>query len=492
MKTLIKKSVPSALPTQKEHLLSSARVLPREARTKETQGSSQTKKGLYLESYGCQMNEYDSGIVRSILTKVGYHSVDKAEEAELILLNTCAIREKAHERIYGRLESFTPLKRKNSKVRVGLLGCMAQNLGDELFGLGLPVDFVLGPDNYRQLPTLLESLESDTASTGWNITHLSRSETYEELEPEVVSGKLAFVTIMRGCDNFCSFCVVPYTRGRERSRSPESIIKEIKALIAKHDIREVTLLGQNVNSYRYAKTSFCDLAAEILAKTSIARIRFTSPHPHDFPVELLDLMAQEERFCSQIHLPLQSGSTSVLERMKRDYTRAQYIDLVKQMRSQVPGLGLSTDIIVGFCGESEAEFVDTLSLVEEVGFDMAYMFRYSEREHTLAKKKFTDDVPEKIKLQRLQHLIELQQNISRKRNQDLIGESFTVLVEGPSRRSRQELMGRTFSGKVVVFAPPPSIIKTETENMHKLIGQSLPLRIESATSATLRGVCETP
>ena len=446
---------------------------------------AQIQKGLYLESYGCQMNEYDSGIVRSILSKIGYQSVNRAEEADLLLLNTCAIREKAQERIYGRLESFIPLKRKNPKVRVGVLGCMAQNLGDELFGIGLPVDFVLGPDNYRQLPELLEDLETDPASASWNITHLSRSETYEELEPQVVSGKLAFVTIMRGCDNFCSFCVVPYTRGRERSRTPESIIKEINALIAKHDIREVTLLGQNVNSYRHVDFSFCDLIADILAKTSIERIRFTSPHPHDFPTELIELMAREERFCSQIHLPLQSGSTSVLERMKRDYTRVQYIDLVNQIRSQVPGIGLSTDIIVGFCGESEAEFADTLSLVEEVSFDMAYMFRYSEREHTLAKKKFQDDVPEKVKLERLQRLIELQQNISRKRNQSMIGKSFTVLVEGQSRRSREELMGRTFSGRVVVFAPPPS---TGIENPKELIGKSLRLRIESATSATLRGV----
>ena len=481
MKTLTKNADPPARLREKEPFLAL------EADRDETHKSAPVLKGLYLESYGCQMNEYDSGIVRSILAKVGYHSVNKAEEAELILLNTCAIREKAQERIYGRLASFTPLKRKNSRVRIGLLGCMAQNLGDELFGIGLPVDFVLGPDNYRQLPALLADLENDSASASWNITHLSRSETYEELEPEVVSGKLAFVTIMRGCDNFCSFCVVPYTRGRERSCSPDSIVKEIRALIAKHDIREVTLLGQNVNSYRHENFSFYDLIVKILAETSIARIRFTSPHPHDFPMELLNLMAREERFCSQIHLPLQSGSTSALERMKRDYTRVQYLELVNQIRSRVPDIGLSTDIIVGFCGESEAEFADTLSLVEEVSFDMAYMFRYSEREHTLAKKKFKDDVPEKVKLERLQRLIELQQNIARKRNQSMIGKSFTVLVEGQSRRSREELMGRTFSGKTVVFAPPASL---KIEDAKALIGQNLKLRIESATSASLRGLCD--
>lgn len=434
------------------------------------------------------MNEYDSGIVRSILTKTGYRSVKNAEEAQLILLNTCAIREKAQERIYARLEGFSPLKRKNPKLLVGILGCMAQNLGDDLFAMGLPLDFVVGPDNYRQLPGLLQELELDSASplsNVKNITHLSRSESYEELEPEVISGKLAFVTIMRGCDNFCSFCVVPYTRGRERSRSPDSIVKEIRGLIAKHDTREVTLLGQNVNSYRIAHQnfSFCDLIAKILEETSIERIRFTSPHPHDFPDELLDLMAREERFCSQIHLPLQSGSSSVLERMKRGYTRGEYIDLVRKIRSQVPQVALSTDIIVGFCGESEAEFEDTLSLVEETKFDMAYMFRYSEREHTLAKKRFKDEVPDKIKLERLQRLIELQQNISRRRNESLIGKSFTVLVEGLSRRSEKELMGRTFSGKVIVFAP-----SVETAEPKKLIGQKLKLRVESANSATLRGV----
>ena len=447
------------------------------------------KKALYIESYGCQMNEYDSGIAHSILSEVGYHKVDKAEKAGLILLNTCAIREKAHERIRGRLESFAPLKRKNPGVQIGVLGCMAQNLGDELFSLGLPVDFVLGPDNYRELPKLLAELEEDTTSTKWNITHLSRTETYEELEPELVSGKSAFVTIMRGCDKFCSFCVVPYTRGRERSCSPASIIKEINSLIAKHDIREVTLLGQNVNSYRHEKTSFCDLIVEILKKTSINRIRFTSPHPHDFPTELLDLMASEERFCSQIHLPLQSGSSSVLERMKREYSRAEYLKLVDRIRSKIPDLGLSTDIIVGFCGESEAEFADTLSLIEEVSFDMAYMFRYSERKRTFAKKKLKDDVPEKTKLERLGRLIETQQRISHKRNQSLLGKSFKVLVEGQSRRSREELMGRAFSGKTVVFAPPPSL---ELKEPKELIGQSIELEIVSASSATLRGVFPHP
>ena len=453
--------------------------------------ATQTKKAsrkLYLESYGCQMNEYDSGIVKNILKEANYESISEAKEADLILLNTCAIREKAQERIYGRLETFTYLKKRNPKLLIGILGCMAQNLGDELFASGLPVDFVVGPDNYRQLPSLIERLRTNSKQALFNLTHLSRTESYEELQAEAVSGVLSFITIMRGCDNFCSFCVVPYTRGRERSRSPESIVNEITALIEKHDIKEVTLLGQNVNSYCYEKISFTKLIEEILAKTKIERIRFTSPHPHDFPPELLELMASEKRFCSQIHLPLQSGSSSVLERMKRNYSREEYLDLALKMKSKIKGLGLSTDIIVGFCGESDAEFSATISLVKEISFDMAYMFRYSEREHTWAKKNFKDDVPEAVKLERLSHLIEVQKKASLSRNQNCIAKDFEVLVEGYSRRSRKELMGRTLSGKVVVFPPTVFPPHSDAFNLDHFIGRAINVKIEEASSATLRGL----
>ena len=442
-------------------------------------------KALYLESYGCQMNEYDSGIVKNLLQKEGYGKATKPENAQLILLNTCAIREKAHERIYGRLTSFSVLKRKNPKLLIGILGCMAQNLGDDLFAMGLPIDFVVGPDNYRQLPDLIRKIEqSQELESSWNLSHLSRTETYEEIQPEVINGKLAFVTIMRGCDNFCSFCVVPYTRGRERSRRPSAIVEEIQNLIDKHDIKEITLLGQNVNSYSYEKISFCSLVQKIIEETNIQRIRFTSPHPHDFPEDLLELMVSEERFCSQIHLPLQSGSTSVLERMRRDYSQKEFLTLVEKIRKTIPEVGLSTDIIVGFCGETESEFNETLKIMKEVQFDMAYMFRYSERNHTYAQKRYKDDVEESTKLSRLQKLINVQQEISRKINEKYIGKTLNVLVEGYSRRSREELMGRSCAGKVVVF---PLKTLEQKKNTPSLIGKSIPIQIETSTSATLRG-----
>ncbi len=454
-------------------------------------------KQLYLESYGCQMNEYDSGLVRSILAEQGYSSTKRPENAQLIMLNTCAIRERAQERIYGRLESFIPLKKKRPGLVIGILGCMAQNIGDDLFAMGLPVDFVMGPDNYRQLPELIKRIEKEddeNRSLGWSLAHLSRTEVYDELRPEVVSGVSAFVTIMRGCDNFCSFCVVPYTRGRERSRSAQSIVDEISSLIESHGISEVTLLGQNVNSYRYQADlqifTFRDLIAKILNETSIKRVRFTSPHPHDFPKNLLSLMSEEERFCSQIHLPLQSGSTSVLERMKRNYTREEYLRVVGDIRSIISDVGLSTDVIVGFCGENQAEFEDTLDMMERVGFDMSYMFHYSERDHTWANKYLKDDVPEKVKLERLNLVIRKQQEISRKINASLVGKTFTVMVEGYSKRSQTELMGRTFSGKVVVFPIAESeSCKNKLESLaRRLIGQSIPVKIQNSTSATLRGI----
>ncbi len=437
---------------------------------------------LYLESYGCQMNEYDSALVRSLFAKAHYDHTKHAEEAQLILLNTCAIREKAQERIYTRLESLGKLKLKSPALIIGILGCMAQNLGDDLLAMGLPVDFVAGPDNYRDLPKLVKEIQSsEQRETRWKLTQLSRTESYEDLRPHAVSGKLAFVSIMRGCDNFCSFCVVPYTRGRERSRSPASIIEELLELQKKYEIQEVTLLGQNVNSYNWQGVSFHGLIRSILRETDIARLRFTSPHPRDFPEELLELMADELRFCSQIHLPLQSGSSRVLERMKRGYSRIEYMALVRKIRSYIPQVGLSTDIIVGFCGETERDFQETLELVEEARFDMAYMFSYSEREHTSAKKYLPDDVPKEEKQRRLSILIERQQRIASQINKGLEGQQFQVLVEARSRRSQADLMGRTYTGKVLVFPIPA---KKEAE---QLIGKSIPVLVQSSSSATLKG-----
>ena len=430
------------------------------------------ERRVYIETYGCQMNEYDSGIVKSILGENGFSPVAEPENADLILLNTCAVREKAHERVYGRLENLQHLRKKTPGLRFGILGCMAQNLKDKLSEL--PVDIILGPDNYRDLPDLLNELDGLEEHHPLSHTILSQDETYEEYGPGVIKGCLAIVTIMRGCNNFCSFCVVPYTRGRERSRNPEGIVFEIQNLV-KEGIKEVTLLGQNVNSYNQDGTDFTELVRKILNQTEIERIRFSSPHPMDFPEKLLELMAMEERFCSQIHLPLQSGSTEVLKNMKRGYSREDYINLVNKIRSIVPNAGLTTDIIVGFSGETDKQYNETLDMVGQVGYDMAYMFKYSERENTVASRSYPDDVPEEIKKERLSRLIDLQNATARKMNEGKKGEIHQVLVEGSSRRSEDRAVGRTHSGKVVIF--PGQFPR----------GTTVRVRIESSTSATLFG-----
>lgn len=426
------------------------------------------RKSVYIETYGCQMNEYDSGLVSKILE--GHGRAATPEEAGVILLNTCAIREKAHEKVYARLASFRGLKKENPGLVIGLLGCMAQNLGEDLFEMDLPLDFIAGPDSYRKLPELVSARAERVQ------TRLSLDETYEDIRPQVIHGCLGAVTIMRGCNNFCSFCVVPYTRGRERSRSVESVIEEIQGL-SQAGVREVMLLGQNVNSYRAGDADFAALVQRILDETDLARIRFISPHPHDFPEHLIELMAREKRFCSQIHLPLQSGSTAVLSRMKRDYSREEFLAVVDRIRSHIPDCALTTDVIAGFCGETEEEFEDTLSLLEQVQFDMAFMFRYSERELTYASKHLPDDVPETVKLERLDRMIQLQGAVSKSRNEAEVGRIHEVLIEGRSRRSEADWCGRTEHGKKVVFQ--------KTEDMQ--VGQILPVRIDAASSVTLRG-----
>lgn len=449
----------------------------------ESRNRNALDRNVYVETYGCQMNEYDSGIVRSLFRDRGYISVSQPEDAGVILLNTCAVREKAHERVYGRLQSLSYLKKRNPGLVIGILGCMAQNLGEDLFAMGLPVDLILGPDNYRNLPDLIERLRSEPGRS-YQLTRISSTETYDDFEPEVVSGPLAFVTIMRGCNNFCTFCVVPYTRGRERSRDPGSIVKEVQNLIDRRHVREVTLLGQNVNSYRHESGGdFTDLVKRLLEETSIRRIRFTSPHPHDFPERMLRLMASTDRFCSSIHLPVQSGSTGVLRQMRRDYTAEEYMDLVSLIRSIVPGVELTTDVIVGFPGETEEDFQMTLDLVEKVGYEKAYMFHYSEREHTAAKKQYTDDVPEEVKLERLSRLIALQTRISGERNRADHGRHYDILIEGPSRRSEKEWMGRTESGKVVIVPVTPEFQKNPSEAR----GRMARIVVESSSQATLRG-----
>ena len=436
------------------------------------------KKMVYLETYGCQMNVSDSEIVASVLTKDGYGLTHNVDEADIVLINTCAIRENAEQKVRRRLVELRSHKiNVNPDLKLGVLGCMAERLREKLLDQEKLVDIVVGPDAYRDLPNLLNQA-TDTGQAAVNVL-LSREETYEDIAPVryATNGVSSFVSIMRGCDNMCSFCVVPFTRGRERSRPVDSILDECKALV-ESGFKEVTVLGQNVNSYRDEKqgtgVDFAELLYRIAQISPELRIRYSTSHPKDCSDELLHLHAQQANVCNYIHLPVQHGNTDMLQRMKRTYTRQQYLDLVDRARKIVPGVSLSTDIIAGFCDETEEEHQDTLSLMAQVRYDHAYMFMYSERPDTYAARKFVDNVPEDVKKRRLQDIIQLQSGISLESNRAEIGREHIVLVEGESRRSDQQMSGRTDTNKMAVF-----------DRMDFAKGEYVRVLVTDCTSATL-------
>jgi tRNA-2-methylthio-N6-dimethylallyladenosine synthase len=435
-------------------------------------------KKLYIETYGCQMNVADSEVVVSILSENGFEPTREINEADLILLNTCSIRENAEQKIWSRLKAIRHLKKNRNNLTVGLIGCMAERLKEKVLDTEKLVDLIVGPDAYRQLPLLVEEAESGHKAV--NVL-LSREETYADISPVRMDagGVSSFVSIMRGCNNMCAYCVVPYVRGGERSRDPESIIREVKELF-ESGYREVTLLGQNVDSYSWKKDeSAMNFAAllEMAANVSpLMRIRFSTSHPKDISDELLRTIARYDNICRHIHLPAQSGSSRILKLMNREYSREWYMDRIKAIREIVPDCSLSTDMIAGFCTETEEDHNDTLSLMEWAGFDFAYMFKYSERPGTKAARKLKDDVPEEIKTRRLNEIIALQNRLSAISKKNDVGKVFEVLAEGPSKRSDEFLAGRTSQNKVVVF-PKGNLKKGEYVNV--LIGKS--------TSATLIG-----
>ena len=398
------------------------------------------------------MNVADSEVVASILSSE-YQLTENESEADLILLNTCSVRDNAEQRIRARLRELGSLKKKRIGLLVGLLGCMAERIKNQLLEEEPTLDFIAGPDAYRSLPALIE--KAATGESAYNVM-LSTTETYDDITPVRydTNGVSAFISIMRGCNNFCSYCVVPYTRGRERSRSPQTILAEARQLLAE-GYKEVTLLGQNVNSYCYEEdgktTTFAQLMEMTAQLSPTLRVRFATSHPKDISNELIEVIAKYPNVCKYIHLPVQAGSTSMLKRMKRVYTREQYLERIATIKRLVPDCAIATDIIAGFCGETEEEHQATLSLMKEVGYSYAYMFKYSVRDNTFAAKNYADDVPEALKLKRLEEIIALQQELSLQHNQRDVGKTFEVLVEGTSKRSADQLFGRTSQNKVVVF-----------------------------------------
>ncbi len=437
---------------------------------------------LYIETYGCQMNVADSEVVASVMQTVGYDLTDSLDDADAVLLNTCSIRDNAEQKILSRLSALNALRRKRPRERsrliIGVIGCMAERVREDLVS-NHGVDLVAGPDSYLDLPNLFASVEAGEPAV--NVA-LSTTETYRDIIPRRIGPNniSGFISIMRGCNNFCSYCIVPYTRGRERSRSAESILAELADLRSK-GFREATLLGQNVNSYRYEApdgtvVTFPRLLAMVADAAPDMRIRFTTSHPKDMSDETIDIIASRPNICRAIHLPVQSGSDKVLRAMNRKYTREWYLDRVRAIRERIPDCAITTDLFTGFHDESEEDFLQTLSLMREVGFDSAFMFKYSERPGTLAARTMPDNVSEEVKIDRLNRMIALQNQLSLESNLRDVGKEFDVLVEGVSKRSKEQFVGRNSQGKTLVF--PRGDYK---------VGDTVKVRVTSASSATLLG-----
>lgn len=440
-------------------------------------------KRLYVETYGCQMNVGDSEILVSIMQDEGYRYTEDIAQADVILVNTCSIRDNAEQRIWGRLREFHRYKRARKGLVVGIVGCMAERLREELFERETVVDVVAGPDSYRELPRLVAAAAA--GGHGVNV-QLSQEETYGDIRPVRLdrNGVSAFISIMRGCNNFCSYCVVPYTRGRERSRDPQTILREAQELFSA-GYREVTLLGQNVNSYRWKEgtaeaVDFPALVERVAGISPLLRVRFATSHPKDLSDRLIEVMASYPNICRAVHLPAQSGSDRMLAAMNRKYTRAWYLERVAAIRRRMPDCAVTTDLIAGFCGETAEDHAQTLSLMREMGYDSAYMFKYSQRPGTLAARTMTDDVSEEVKTARLNEIIALQNELSTASNERDMGNVFEVLVEGLSRRSSEQLCGRTSQNKMVVF----------DRTGETAPGDYVRVRITGCTSATLFGVAE--
>ncbi len=436
-------------------------------------------RALYVETYGCQMNKADSELIVGLLAREGYRVTDRVDRADVILVNTCAIRENAEQRVLGRMSELNRFKTANPGLILGLCGCMSQHLGDRIIEKAPYIDLVAGPDSYRRLPAMLRALDTEdepALNLAWD-----RAEHYLDIDPVREAGVNGWVTIMRGCDKMCTFCIVPFVRGRERSTPHGEVIRQIERLAAE-GYREATLLGQTVNKYRDGDVAFADLLSRAAEIDGIERIRFTSPHPAHFPDRLIEVMAASPKICPHTHLPLQSGASTTLSRMRRDYTPETFLDVVSRLREHIPGITLTTDVIVGFCGETEEEYEATCEMMRNVQFDSAFMFKYSPRPGTASHRRLADDVPEEVKARRLTAVIEMQKSISDDRNRAYRGQVVPVLVEGRSRRDADKLFGKTDTFKTVVFPMRAGIVTNAI----------VPVRVNGSTPFTLFGDVVTP